>query len=169
MSATRRTTGHRTAGRQPFIIVTGLLGSGKYGLLSFRAGDHGDRSGSELKAYVAGQLAQAGIVADGPTRLLCMPRILGYGFNPLSLYFCHRADGSLAAILYEVRNTFGEQHSYLAATAKTGASPVRQTAPKRFFVSPFMDMDLVYDFEILPPGDEIAVVGVPGEGWSQVP
>jgi DUF1365 family protein len=86
-----------------------------------------------------------------------MPRILGYGFNPLSLYFCHRADGSLAAILYEVRNTFGQRHSYLAATPEEETSPVRQTAPKRFFVSPFMDMDLVYDFEVLPPGEAVAV------------
>jgi DUF1365 family protein len=134
-----------------------LLGSGRFGLLSFRAADHGDRGGMALKPYAHRLLADAGIVADGPVRLLCMPRILGYGFNPLSLYFCHRADGSLAAILYEVRNTFGQRHSYLAATPEEETSPVRQTAPKRFFVSPFMDMDLVYDFEVLPPGEAVAV------------
>ena len=137
-----------------------LLASGRFGLLSFRAADHGDRTGLDLKAYAQGVLADAGIVADGPVRLLCMPRILGYGFNPLSLYFCHRADGELAAILYEVRNTFGERHSYLAATPAQGAM-VRQTAPKRFYVSPFMDMDLAYDFEISPPGEAVSVtVGV---------
>lgn len=135
-----------------------LLKSGRFGLMSFRAADHGDRSGGDLKAYVIEQLTRAGIVADGPVRLLCMPRILGYGFNPLSLYFCHRADGGLAAILYEVRNTFGERHSYLVATPETASPRVRQTAPKRFFVSPFMDMDLVYDFEILPPGEAVSVV-----------
>lgn len=135
-----------------------LLRPGKFGLMSFRAADHGDRSGADLKTYVSDQLARAGIAADGPVRLLCMPRILGYGFNPLSLYFCHHADGGLAAILYEVRNTFGERHSYLVATAEPSSSRVRQTAPKRFFVSPFMDMDLTYDFEILPPGEAISVV-----------
>jgi DUF1365 family protein len=141
-----------------------LLAAGRFGLLSFRAADHGDRTGGDLKAYAQGVLAEAGIVADGPVRLLCMPRILGYGFNPLSLYFCHAADGALAAILYEVRNTFGERHSYLAAVPVQGGAlgaRVRQTAPKRFYVSPFMDMDLAYDFEISPPGEVVAVtVGV---------
>lgn len=134
-----------------------LLRFGPFGLMSFRAADHGDRSGGDLKAYARERLAEAGIVADGPVRLLCMPRILGYGFNPLSLYFCHRADGELAAILYEVRNTFGQRHSYLAAAPERGVTPVRQSAPKRFFVSPFMDMDLTYDFEILPPDEAVAV------------
>uniref|UniRef100_UPI0025DFE4FA DUF1365 domain-containing protein n=1 Tax=uncultured Caulobacter sp. TaxID=158749 RepID=UPI0025DFE4FA len=142
-----------------------LLAAGRFGLLSFRAADHGnlsggDRTGGDLKAYAQGVLADAGIVADGPVRLLCMPRILGYGFNPLSLYFCHRADGELAAILYEVRNTFGQRHSYLAAVPAQDAARgamVRQTAPKRFYVSPFMDMDLAYDFEIAPPGEAVAV------------
>ena len=46
----------------------------------------------------------------GPIRLFCMPRMFGYGFNPLSVYFCHRRDGALAAILYEVHNTFRERH-----------------------------------------------------------
>lgn len=133
-----------------------LLAAGRFGLLSFRAADHGDKTGGDLKAYAQGVLADAGIVADGPVRLLCMPRILGYGFNPISLYFCHRADGELAAILYEVRNTFGERHSYLAAVPVQG-DVVRQTAPKRFYVSPFMDMDLAYDFEISPPGEAVSV------------
>ncbi len=134
-----------------------VLKFGPFGLMSFRAADHGDRSGGDLKAYARARLAEAGIEADGPVRLLCMPRILGYGFNPLSLYFCHRADGELAAILYEVRNTFGQRHSYLAAAPEPGVAPVRQSAPKRFFVSPFMDMDLTYDFDILPPGEAVVV------------
>lgn len=134
-----------------------VLKFGPFGLMSFRAADHGDRSGGDLKAYARERLAEAGIVADGAIRLLCMPRILGYGFNPLSLYFCHRADGELAAILYEVRNTFGQRHSYLAAAPEPGVGPLRQSAPKRFFVSPFMDMDLTYDFDIAPPGEAVAV------------
>ena len=145
-----------------------VLRAGGFGLMSFRAADHGDRSGTDLKAYATGVLAKAGIHADGPVRLLCMPRILGYGFNPLSLYFCQHADGRLAAILYEVRNTFGERHSYLVAAPETPTSPVRQTAPKRFFVSPFMDMDLVYDFEIAPPEDEIAVTVAVSRGDERI-
>jgi DUF1365 family protein len=138
-----------------------LLVSGRLGLLSFHAADHGDRAGGDLRSYVAARLAEAGIAGGGPVRLLCMPRILGYGFNPLSLYFCHDSGGALTAILYEVRNTFGQSHGYLIATPEGDARTVRQTVPKRFFVSPFMDMDLTYQFTIAPPGQRVGVsVGV---------
>ncbi|MGH8483171.1 MAG: DUF1365 domain-containing protein, partial [Pseudomonas sp.] len=68
------------------------------GLLSFREADHGD--GGPLRPWVAAQLAEAGMVADGPVRMLCYPRMLGYVFNPLTVYFCHGRDGALAAIIY---------------------------------------------------------------------
>lgn len=133
------------------------LREGGLGLMSFRAADHGDHSGADLAGQVRGRLAQAGIEAAGPVRLLCMPRILGYGFNPLSLYFCHDADGTLTAVLYEVRNTFGETHSYLIATPEGDTDILRQQAAKRFHVSPFMDMDLTYAFTIAPPGQRVGV------------
>jgi DUF1365 family protein len=132
------------------------LRRGRLGLASFNAGDHGDHRGGDLGAYVAERLGEAGLEPGGPVRLLCMPRILGYGFNPLSLYFCHGRDGVLNAILYEVRNTFGQDHGYLIAVPED-EGPVRQTAPKRFFVSPFMDMDLTYRFTVSPPAEGIAV------------
>ena len=92
------------------------LRRGRFGLFSFRPRDHGDRSDRPFRDQVEGQLSAAGVdLSGGPIRLLTMPRILGYGFNPISLYFCHRPDGSLAAILYEVTNTFHERHSYLVA------------------------------------------------------
>jgi len=135
----------------------GLLGRGRFGLMSWRAADHGDRSGRPLRGQVEAHLAGAGIdIAGGPIRLLTMPRILGYGFNPLSVFFCHRPDGALAAILYEVTNTFHERHSYLIATPPADG-PVRQSADKVFFVSPLMDMDLTYDFTVRPPGEAIGV------------
>jgi uncharacterized protein len=133
-----------------------LLRGGRFGWASFHAADHGDRRGGDLRPYVSECLVDAGLAGGGPVRLLCMPRILGYGFNPLSLYFCHDPDGALNAILYEVRNTFGERHGYLIATPEDD-DPVRQTAPKRFFVSPFMDMDLTYRFTVSPPGDDVRV------------
>ncbi len=133
------------------------LREGAFGLMSFRATDHGDRSGADLAGQVRNHLTEAGIDAAGPVRLLCMPRILGYGFNPLSLYFCHDADGVLTAVLYEVRNTFGETHSYLVATPEGDTDLVRQQAAKRFHVSPFMDMDLTYAFTIAPPGQRVGV------------
>jgi DUF1365 family protein len=133
------------------------LRPGRRGLASFEAADHGDGRGGDLRVYVAERLADAGITGGGPVRLLCMPRIFGYGFNPLSLYFCHDHDGALAAILYEVRNTFGQRHAYLIATPERDDHPVRQAAAKRFFVSPFMDMDLTYRFTVSPPGHDVRV------------
>ena len=138
-----------------------LLRPGRFGLMSFRARDHGDKSHDNLKTYVAARLSEAGVAGGGPIRLLCMPRVLGYGFNPLSVYFCHDADERLSAILYEVRNTFGQRHSYLIATPENGPEsapdPVQQTAPKRFYVSPFMDMDLTYVFDVAPPGEAVRI------------
>ncbi|MDG2523474.1 DUF1365 domain-containing protein [Caulobacter segnis] len=150
--------------------VDGLLGRlrllrrGRFGLMSFSAADHGDRSGRPLREQVEAKLAAAGTEAGGPIRLLTMPRILGYGFNPLSLYFCHRPDGSLAAILYEVSNTFGERHDYLIATPEGSEEAVRQSAPKRFYVSPFMDMDLSYAFTVQPPADRTGVTITVSDG-----
>lgn len=136
-----------------------LLRRGRFGLISFRAADHGDRSGHPLRAQVEGHLAEAGIdIAGGPIRLLTMPRILGYGFNPISVFFCHTPDGALAALLYEVTNTFHERHSYLVAVPAEQTGAVRQTVDKQLFVSPFMDRDLTYDFTVRPPGEAVSVV-----------
>lgn len=136
-----------------------LLGRGKFGLMSWRAADHGDRSDTPLRRQVETHLTAAGIEIDGgPIRLLTMPRILGYGFNPISVYFCHRPDGALAALLYEVTNTFGERHSYLVARPVDTPGPIRQTADKAFFVSPFMDLDLTYDFTVRAPAESVSVV-----------
>jgi hypothetical protein len=112
-----------------------------------------------LRLQIEEHLAAAQIdIGGGPIRLLTMPRILGYGFNPISVFFCHRPDGTLAALLYEVTNTFQERHSYLVAAPAVDEGPVTQTAEKRFFVSPFMDRDLTYDFTVRTPGDAISVV-----------
>jgi DUF1365 family protein len=135
-----------------------LLSHNRANLFSFHERDHGDGSVSGLRGQVAALLAGAGIVADGPVRLLCMPRLLGYVFNPLSIYFCHRRDGSLAAILYQVHNTFGQRHAYLLAAAPDAAGVVRQECAKRFYVSPFMDMEMTYRFRIRPPDANVAVV-----------
>ena len=127
----------------------------RFGLLGFSARDHLDQSPTPLKAQIEALLEAAEIPTGGPVRLLCMPRILGAVFNPLSVYFCHGPDETLSAVLYEVRNTFGEKHSYLIPTKGGGA--VVQGIDKGFYVSPFMDMDLRYGFRIVPPGDEVSV------------
>jgi len=131
----------------------------RFGPITLRTADHGDRSGRPLRLQIEGHLADAGIdIAGGPIRLLTMPRILGYGFNPISVFFCHTPDGALAALLYEVTNTFHERHSYLVAVPADQTDAVRQTVDKQLFVSPFMDRDLTYDFTVRPPGETVSVV-----------
>ena len=127
-----------------------LLTRGRFGLASFRTEDHGDRSGRPLRAQVEAELVEAGLPTGGPIRLLTMPRVLGHGFNPLSVIFCHAPGGALQAIWYEVSNTFGDRHVYLLPVEGPGR-PVRQTTDKRLYVSPFMDMGLTYRFSIVPP------------------
>jgi DUF1365 family protein len=128
----------------------------RFGLVGFDPRRHGDGSATPLKAQVEAQLAAAGVEHGGPVTLLAMPRILGMGFNPLTVYFCHRADASLSAILYEVNNTFGERHSYLIPAED--APVVRQACEKGFYVSPFMDMDLSYAFRVRPPAEQVQVL-----------
>jgi DUF1365 family protein len=86
-----------------------------------------------------------------------MPRVLGHAFNPLNVYFCHAADGALAAIVCEVNNTFGQRHAYVMSGRAPPGRAVRSACAKRFYVSPFLGMDLTYDFRIAPPADRMAV------------
>ena len=133
-----------------------LFSLGRFNLTGFDPRRHGDGSATPLKAQVEAQLAAAGIAHGGPIRILAMPRILGGGFNPLTVYYCHRADGALSAILYEVNNTFGERHSYLIPA--DDAPVVKQACDKGFYVSPFMDMDLKYAFRVRPPAETVQVL-----------
>lgn len=129
----------------------------RFNLYSFRDADYGDRSGRPLREQVEETLAGAGIsCAGGSVRLLTMPRILGYGFNPISTYFCYQPDGNLCATIYEVHNTFGEVHSYVAP-AGSAATPLRQEARKAFHVSPFMGLSMRYTFQVVPPGERVSV------------
>lgn len=129
-----------------------LLSHNRFNLFSLHDRDFGDGSGRSLKAQVEAHMTGAGLAPDGgPIRLFCMPRILRYTFNPLSVYFCHDQAGRLVAILYEVSNTFGERHSYLLPVAQETDGTVRQQVKKGFFVSPFMDMALTYGFRVRPP------------------
>ena len=138
-----------------------LFSRGRGNLISFHDRDHG-HSVEDLRGEIERLLATSGIAFDGGRiRLLCAPRVLGYQFNPLSIYFCHQRSGGLAAIVYEVHNTYGERHSYCLAAAPRGDGVVSQSADKRFYVSPFIDMEMRYDFRVAPP-DESLRVGITG-------
>lgn len=127
-------------------------------LFSLLDRDHGPGDGSPLIPHVRALLARAEVRdAEGPIRLLCYPRVLGFVFNPLSVYYCHGADGALRALIYEVNNTFGERHSYVIPVAG-GGGPIRQTCRKVFYVSPFLPMDCTYHFRLRTPGERLSLV-----------
>ena len=133
-----------------------LFGVNHAALYSFHEKDHGMRDGSALRAYAQRCASQHDIdLTGGRVLLLCYPRLLGYTFNPLSVYFCHRADGALALMIYEVRNTFGDIHAYVLPVkpGEISDAGVRQQQEKLFYVSPFVEMAMRYRFRVLPPGD----------------
>ena len=139
--------------------VSRLFSRNRFNVISFYDRDHLDGSTTPLRRQVEQALAQAGLMPDGGAiRLLCMPRILGHAFNPISVFFCYRRDETLMALLYEVNNTFGQRHSYLIPVDDPSAATIHQHCAKAFYVSPFMPMDMTYAFRVVPPGETTAVV-----------
>lgn len=134
-----------------------LFSHNRFNLFSFYDSDHGEGASVSLRGRIERHLQEAGVEAGGPIRLLTMPRILGYAFNPLSIYFCHRKNGSLSAIFYEVNNTFGQRHNYLIPVPQDMKGAIRQESRKSFYVSPFMTTDMAYSFSVVPPGSKLAV------------
>lgn len=133
-----------------------LFGRNRRALLSFRDADHLDGSGRPLEEQVAEMMAEHGLAHDGGRIvLLCQPRLLGHVFNPISTYYVHRRDGSLQAMLYEVNNTFGERHSYLFPVEPGVPEVLRHGCEKVFHVSPFMALDLSYDFRVTAPAGAV--------------
>lgn len=130
---------------------------GRFNLISFRPGDHGAvPDGHDLAGTARALLAQAGLAQ--PVKrvlLLCYPRLLGFAFNPISVYFAYGAGEDLIGVIYEVRNTFGERHSYIAPVraGELSTAGLRQSADKLFYVSPFLDQPMRYHFRLRPPGE----------------
>ena len=127
-------------------------------LASFHEADHGRRDGTSLAEQACLLAREAGIAcAIGKVALLCYPRIFGYVFNPLSVYYLHDVEGALVCLLYEVRNTFAQRHIYVAPIreGELGASGLRQARDKLLYVSPFIDMAMRYEFYLKPPADTV--------------
>ena len=138
-----------------------LFSRDRFNLLSFHDRDHGDGSGAPLRPQVEAWLARGGVdIAGGPIRLLTMPRVLGYVFNPISLFYCHHADGRLAAVVYEVTSTFGVRHAYLIPVPEDDQAEglIRQCAAKALHVSPFMGMEMDYEFRGRAPGERLDLI-----------
>jgi uncharacterized protein len=129
-----------------------LLSHNRFNLFSFHDRDHGDRSGAALRPWAAARLREVGVdLGGGRIDLLCFPRMLGFVFNPISVFFGYDPAGALRGIIYEVNNTFGETHSYVAAVTP-GASHAHESA-KAFHVSPLFAVEGDYRFRIQTPGE----------------
>jgi len=130
----------------------------KFNLISFYDEDHGNRDGSSLIFWVKKNLNQISVdTSQIKIKLLCYPRILGYVFNPLSIFFVYDKNSLLVAILYEVKNTFGEQHTYVFK-ADSKNKNIQNYCEKKFYVSPFMDLSSVYQFKILNPENKLSII-----------
>ena len=126
---------------------------GRFNLYSFEPKDHGPRDGSDLSLWARRLLTEHDVeIDDADTiQLLSAPRVLGYQFNPLSIYFAQGSDGRLKGVIYQVHNTFGDSHCYVAK-AQDGAVQTHD-AEKVFHVSPFFDRAGRYEFTLREPDE----------------
>ena len=123
-------------------------------LASFRSADHLGGAGRSIRENVDRFLAARGIdLAGGRVTMLANARVLGYVFNPLTVYWCHDAAGALRCVLAEVHNTYGQRHCYLLRTDERGRAEVT----KEFYVSPFYPVDGRYRMSLPEPGDRLAL------------
>ena len=130
----------------------------KFNILSFFDKDHGYRDGSSIKDWLIHVLQKKNIsTINIKIKILCYPRIFGYVFNPLSIFFIYDADSNPIAILYEVKNTFGEQHTYVFKIDIKNKQ-ILNNCKKKFYVSPFMDLESKYFFKVLIPNERLSVI-----------
>ena len=129
----------------------------KFNIVSFYDKDHGERDGSSIKIWVINNLKKNNIDTNNiQIKLLCYPRIFGYVFNPLSVFYVYDNNSNLISILYEVKNTFGEQHTYIFKVENNNL--LQHNCSKKFHVSPFIEMNCNYFFRILKPSEKISVI-----------
>lgn len=132
-----------------------LFSHNRFNLFGFRDRDFGDGAGP--RAWVERALAEKGHdFPMGRIELLCFPRVLGYVFNPLSIYYVRDLQGVLRVVLYEVTNTYRDRHSYLLPVSGDGAV-IRQHCDKNMYVSPFIGMQARYHFRLSEPGEQLSV------------
>ncbi|MEU4167917.1 DUF1365 domain-containing protein [Streptomyces sp. NPDC026665] len=121
-------------------------------LARFDPRDHFDGDQPGIRAGLDRFLASHGVdLHGGPVLMLSHARVLGHVFNPLTLYWCHDADGTARCVVAEVHNTYGERHSYLLRPDDGGTARTR----KEFYVSPFFPVDGAYRMRLPEPGDRL--------------
>jgi DUF1365 family protein len=129
----------------------------RFNIFSFYNKDHGSRDGNDLTEWVKINLKKYNLNFNvSKIKLLCFPRVFGYVFNPLSIFYCY--DGNvLKVILYEVKNTFNEQHTYIFPV-NNSSKIITQQCNKKFYVSPFIKMDTFYNFRLTEPDESIRIL-----------
>lgn len=135
-----------------------LLSVDRFNLFSLRKRDHGAKDGSALRPFIERMLAEANVAPPQNIFMLCYPRMFGFAFNPLTVYYC-LSGGQLCAMVYEVRNTFGDDHVYVVSLQKGAAeTPVLHERDKQMHVSPFIEMQARYHFSATMPDDDLRLV-----------
>lgn len=164
----RRDPAHRFSYRVAMMLIdlnrlneaarsSALFSLERFNLYSFHRKDHGARDGSSLLDWARARFAEAGIEAEtARIRLLCSPRVLGYVFNPISIYFADDGEGRLIGVIYQVHNTFGEAHAYVVPAS--GQAREQHEADKVFHVSPFFDLEGRYSFVLRQPREAFRLV-----------
>lgn len=135
-----------------------LFSINRFNLFSIRQSDHGAKDGGPLRPFIESLLDEAGLPAPKYIHILCYPRMFGFAFNPLTVYYCH--DGDTAdAMVYEVRNTFGDDHIYVVPLDGRGdETPILHQRDKLMHVSPFIGMQARYHFSAALPDDKLRLV-----------
>jgi DUF1365 family protein len=133
----------------------GLFSLNRLNFFSFYEKDFGPHDGTSIAAFIRKKAAAVGVPDVARIRMLAYPRMFGYAFNPLTVYYLDDAAGHTVMLVYEVRNTFGEHHFYQAKTDTTAGEVIKHEARKAFFVSPFNTLDGAYRFSIRPPGEKV--------------
>ena len=128
----------------------------RWGMVSLYEKDHGDRNTLRLRDWVNKKLMGAGFTKPDKVYLLSFPRVLGLGFSPLSVFYCY-SKNQLNSVIYEVKNTYGEQIEYISDSEPDPDGRVRHSIKKNMYVSPFIDMAQTYDFTILPPDQKLSI------------
>jgi DUF1365 family protein len=137
-----------------------LFGRNRSNFYSFRDADHLPTGSGNLKENVLAYLSRNGVDVTEIKRimLLTLPRVLGYVFNPVSFYFCFNAKGAPVCAIAEVGNTFREMKLFLLRREEMTENQLfRQITPKHFYVSPFSNLDLSFDFKLRPPGEKLEI------------
>ena len=134
-----------------------LFSYNRWNLTSLYDKDHGRRDGSSIRPWIEAAAREKDIdLSDAQIYMLAFPRLWGYVFNPITVYFCYTPLNELIAVLYEVKNTFGEQHGYFLPVEKEEhGNLIRQSCDKVFHVSPFIHMNCTYHFRLKPPDEKL--------------